>query len=238
MPLVKYDPAGRNCLPPLFFPSLSERTHAPLYLYCRPYRQYSLTLACASACMPPPGIQTRRFCFKASISCYVFTCWCCLLLSPCALIPPATSRWQSFYLWIWCLWTRRCHRHGAIVATQKFNCHTWIRLWRKWFWCGSFQYVCFHNPLLSCTHQEPVIEKQMPFFCHVMGAELACLCVFVYVCKLCMQGAVGLKGRGKLITSAFHCIWLVCNGRQSHPGPDIRLMYGGEQDCWVCPFPF
>lgn len=44
--------------------------------------------------------------------------------------------------------------------------------------------------------------------------------------------------RRRPIASAFHCIWLVCNGRRCHPGPDISLMYGGKQDRWAHPFPF
>lgn len=132
-------------------------------------------------------------------------------------------------VWIGCLWTRCRHRHEAIVVTLRFNCHTWICRWGKRFSRGSFLCVHFYNSLLFFTHQEPVMEKQMPFLCPVMGAEAVCVCV---------QGGVGLFRRSEPFTSAFHCIWLVCNGRQCHPGPDIRLMYGGERDRWVCPFPF
>lgn len=42
--------------------------------------------------------------------------------------------------------------------------------------------MCFYNSSLSRAHQEPVIEKQMPFFCHVMSAELVCVCLTVCVC--------------------------------------------------------
>lgn len=49
-------------------------------------------------------------------------------------------------------------------------------------------------------------------------------------CCVCVKGEVRPVCRSKLFTSAFHCIWLVFNGRQWHPGLDIRLMYGGEWD--------
>ena len=92
---------------------------------------------------------------------------------------------------IWCLCSRHHHRHEAIVVTTRFNCHTWIYLWSKRFLCGSFLYVRFNNLLLSCTNQEPVIEKQMLFFCHVMAVELVC---FVCVCVcVCAQGKWGSK---------------------------------------------
>lgn len=235
MPLVKYDPAGRNCLPPLFFPSLSQRTHAPLCPYRRPYSQHALTPARASACTPRPRIWTRPFCFKASISCsVVFFCVrrCCLTLSLCVCVwlPPATSHHSDNCLsvWIWCLWTRRRHRHEAIVVTLRFKCHTWICHRSKCCLRGPFLSACLYNSLLFCAQQAPVMEKQMPFLCHVMGADAV----------LCVKGEVRPICRSKLFTSAFHCIWLVCNGRQWHPGLDIRLMYGGEWDRWVCPFPF
>jgi len=46
-----------------------------------------------------------------------------------------------------------------------------------------------------------------------------------------------LSGR-KPIASAFHCIWLVCNGRRCRPGRGISLMYGCERDRWAHTFPF
>lgn len=227
MPLVKYDPAGRNCLPSLFFLSLSQRTHAPLCLYRWAYSRQRVLL---HACLVRAAERIRYVSSLQSCALFFFlhigVVYC--YHHVCVVLWLHRSD-NCLSVWIGCLWTRCCHRHEAIVVTLRFNCHTWICRWSKRFSRGSFLYVHFYNSWLFFTHQEPVMEKQMPFLCPVMGAEAVCVC---------MQEEVGLFRRSKLFTSAFHCIWLVCNGRQCHPGPDIRLMYGGERDRWVCPFPF
>lgn len=87
--------------------------------------------------------------------------------------------------------------------------------------CLSIFSVCVYSDCCFTSHiYTPKVQPKLSL-CIIMEIQAP----FFYPFK---ETTFTFQSIGsKPFASAFHCIWLVCNGRQCPPGPDISLMYGG-----------